>query len=587
MPGWFRLRTLFHDDETHFLELAKHFFHEFFENEFISRRSEARLTVIHVLALLALPPIFYTFYLIPTYDDIGWHFPWQYPAVSLIDQCRYVTLSMVVVGFVAVLEWDALFLDRRDYAILSPLPLKAATIFSAKIAALLLFLSLFIVDVGAFPTLMYPLVATSGLRGTHVSFLRLCDMILAHGVAVFGASAFIFLFFAAVQGLLINFLRPRAFKIVSLCVQVLAMVGLLLLLFLLPITSELVPAWERTHGPGFFWVPPLWFVGVYQTLLGSGDAAFHSLARIAIMALGLVTLACAAGYIISYKRQTQRALEATEAHAADPYWLARATRWVLNQLLLRKPLERATFFFVVNTLVRSTKHRLYLATYAGVGFALAAFGILEVLVHTVRRNFSAVLFQPNEALLAIPLILSFFLLSGMRMVFTVPAELRANWVFQLTEDESWLDCCKGARKAMVLSAVLLLLLLFPLYAVLWGWHIALQHLIFGLMLSLILAELLLMNFRKVPFTCSYQPGKAYITVLGVFYWFAFTTYAYTMATLERWLLHDMVRWIVFIVFTLVVLGGLFLWRKTRLVEGPGLIYEDEPDPDVQTSGLGT
>jgi len=259
----------------------------------------------------------------------------------------------------------------------------------------------------------------------------------------------------------------------------------------------------------------------------------------------------------------------------------------LNQLVLRKPLERATFSFVVNTLVRSIKHRLYLAAYVGVGFALAAFGILEVFVHTVRRDFSTVLLQPNEALLAIPLILSFFLLSGMRVVFTVPAELRANWVFQLAEDESWLDCCSGARKAMVMPALSLLFLLYPLYAVLWGWLVAFQHFIFCLLLSLILLQLLLMNFRKVPFTCSYQPGKAYITVLGVFYWLAFTTYAYTMATLERWLLKDGVRCIVFFVFALAVFGGLILWRKTTSMEGLGLIYEDEPNPDVQTLGLGT
>jgi len=160
-------------------------------------------------------------------------------------------------------------------------------------------------------------------------------------------------------------------------------------------------------------------------------------------------------------------------------------------------------------------------------------------------------------------------------------------VFQLAEDDSWLDCCSGTRKAMVLRAVLLLLLLFPFYAFLWGWLVAFQHLVFGLMLSLILVEVLLMNFRKVPFACSYQPGKAYITVLGVFYWLAFTTYAYTMATLERWLLRDAVRWIVFMAFTLATLGALILRRKTRLAHGPGLIYEDEPNPDVQTLGLST
>jgi hypothetical protein len=586
MPGWVRLRKLLRDDDTHFLELSKHFFRQFFENELIAAGSEARLTVVNALALLAFPPIFYTLYQVDTYANIWWNMPWKYPTVSLIDHYRFVTFSMVVIGFIAILEWDALFLDRQDYAVLTPLPLKAAKIFAAKITALLLFLSLFILDVGGIPTLLYPLVETTGIRSHHVSFLQLCGMIAAHGVAIVSASAFSFLLFVALQGLLVSLLSLRAFKKVSLYVQVLGMVTLLLLLFSLPIISTLLPTGQQARSAQLIWLPPLWFMGLYQTLLGSDVAAFHSLAWRSIIALGLVILACAASYILNYKRHMQRALEATEADPARPSWLHGATRWALNQLVLRKPLERATFFFVVNTVVRSTKHRLYLAAYVGVGFALAAFGILEVFVHTVRRDFSAALFQPNEALLAIPLILSFFLLSGIRVVFTVPAELRANWAFQLAEDESWLECCSGARKAMVMPALSLLLLLYPLYAVLWGWLVAFQHFIFCLMLSLILVQLLLMNFRKVPFTCSYQPGKAYITVLGVFYWLAFTTYAYTMATLERWLLKDGVRCIVFFVFALAVFVGLILWRKTKSIEGLGLIYEDAPNPDVQTLGLG-
>ena len=297
MPGW--LQKLFRDDPRHFLALTKHFFRQFFENEFISRGSEARLGIVHVLAMLPLPGIFYTFYIIPTYDDIRLFFPWQYPAVTLIDQCRYVTLSMIVIGIVAILKWDALFLDRRDYAILGPLPLKGPTIFAAKVTSLLLFLSLFIVDVGGTPTVMYPLVASTGIRGPQVSFLRLSGMVLAHALAVFGGSVFIFLFFVAVQGFLINLLRPRAFKIVSRCIQLQGIVALLLFLFLLPIISAGLPAWEPARDPGLFWVPPLWFVGVYQTLLGSSDAVFHSLASIAVVALALVTLACAAAYAIS------------------------------------------------------------------------------------------------------------------------------------------------------------------------------------------------------------------------------------------------------------------------------------------------
>jgi hypothetical protein len=585
MAGWVQIEKLFSDDQTHFLKLVRHFFQQFFENEFISRGTEARLTVVHVLAVLAVPPILYTLYLVPAYDNIWWNFPERYAAFCLIDHCRYTAFSMVVVGFVAVLEWDALFLDRRDFAILTPLPLQPATIFTAKITALLLFLLLFVIDVGAVPTLLYPVVETMGLRGAPLPVLNFGDLVVSHAVSVFASGVFAFLFFVAVQGILINFLSPRAFKKVSLVIQILAMVTLLLLLFLLPIYSLLVPAWQRAPSPRLYWFPPLWFVGLYQTLLGSDDALFNSLCKVALIAFGGVTFVCAAGYALNYKRHMQRALEAVEAHPAGPSWLSGVAGSALNRLVLRKPLERATFFFVTSTLARSVKHRLYLATYAGVGFALAAFGIVEVLMRTRRRDFIEVLTRPHEALLAVPLILAFFLLSGLRIVFTVPAELRANWLFQLAEDENRLDCCSGARKVMAVLAALLSASLFPLYAALWGWLTAFEDLALGLMLSLILVELLLMNFRKIPFTCSYQPGKANLTVLGTVYWLAFTLYAYGMAALECWLLQDGTQWLAFLFLTLTALVALVVWRKTMVVEGLGIVFEDEPDPEIQTLGI--
>ena len=587
MAGWHRLRTLVHEDETHFLELAKHFFGQFFENELVSRGREARLTVVHVIAMLAAPPIIYTFYLVAVYTSIEIGAPWEYPSVSLIDHCRYVMLAMIVMGFVAILEWDALFLDRRDFAILTPLPVHAATIFAAKIAAPLAFLALFIVGVAGVPTLLYPLVATEGMGGPPLSLLRVCDMVAAHAVAVFSGSAFIFLFFVAVQGLLINSLRPRAFKTASLCIQLAALVALVLILLLLPSTSSFIPTWEQGRQGGWFsWFPPLWFVGVYQTLLGLGGGGFYKLAWRAAAALALVVLACGAGYLLNYKRHTQRALDAVEMHAAPRFGMADATRWMLTHLVVRKPRERAIYFFVTNTAMRSGKHRLYLAAYVGAGSALAAFGLLEVLVYRECPSIRAILYQPNQALLAIPLTLSFFLLSGMRVVFTIPAELRANWVFQIAEDENRLDVFAGVRKVMIVRAALLLVVLLPIYAFLWGWGPACQQLIFSLMLSLILVELLLINFRKIPFTCSYQPGKANMTLLGVLYWLAFTTYAYTMAALERRLLQDDLTWMAFLVLMILLLGGLVVWRKDSLTGNSRIVYEDLPNPEVQTLGLG-
>jgi hypothetical protein len=84
---------------------------------------------------------------------------------------------------------------------------------------------------------------------------------------------------------------------------------------------------------------------------------------------------------------------------------------------------------------------------------------------------------PDEALLSIPLILSFFVLSGMRMVFAIPSELPANWTFQITEDSDHKDCLSGVRKAMMLLAIVpIFSLLFPVYAVLWGLGLALLRL---------------------------------------------------------------------------------------------------------------
>jgi len=586
MARWAWLRRLVYEDETHFLALTRHFFHQFFENEFVARGGESRLTMVHVLALLAVPPILYTFFLIESYGSIAALFPEQYPVTSLIDHCRYVTLSMIVMGFVALLEWDALFLDRRDFAILTPLPVPPTTILAAKIAALLGFVALFIVDVAGVPALLFPLVETEGVRGG-VSFFHLCNMLAAHAVAVFSGSAFVFLCLVAVQGLFINLFRPQTCKAVSRCFQLLTTVALLLALLLLPSTSNAVPVWVQAHGGGwFFWFPPLWFVGLYQTILGLDGALFHSLARTAAIASGIVTLVCCVGYVLNYQRHMQSALERVESSAPKPFILSAAARWALTHIVLRRPLERATYFFVTNTLLRSTKHRLYLTAYVGAGFALAAFGTLGALAYTTDQSLKAALSQPSVPLLAIPLIVSLFLLAGMRVVFAIPAELQANWIFQTAEDEGRIDYLAGVRKVMAVRVVLLLASLFPIYAYLWEWVPAFQQLIFSLVLSLILIELLLVNFRKIPFTCSYQPGKANMSLLGALYWFAFTTYGYTMAALERWLMHSDTRWLVSFVLFFALLAVLKLRRKATSVSGVGITFEDLPNPEVQTLGLG-
>jgi hypothetical protein len=43
---------------------------------------------------------------------------------------------------------------------------------------------------------------------------------------------------------------------------------------------------------------------------------------------------------------------------------------------------------------------------------------------------------------------------------------------------------------------------------LWSWRPAAMHLFLLALLAIILADVALWGFRKIPFTCSYLPGKS-------------------------------------------------------------------------------
>ena len=53
----------------------------------------------------------------------------------------------------------------------------------------------------------------------------------------------------------------------------------------------------------------------------------------------------------------------------------------------------------------------------------------------------------------------------------------------------------------------LFVLLSPFYFVWWSPGAAMAHLVFSITISVLLIEVLTMELRKIPFTCSYPPGK--------------------------------------------------------------------------------
>ena len=242
---------------------------------------------------------------------------------------------------------------------------------------------------------------------------------------------------------------------------------------------------------------------------------------------------------------------------------SRRRRWIT----LKNPVENAVFHFIAQTIARSARHRLFLATYGGFGAAVAVLSLGA---------------GGRDGLLTLPLILSFVLVSGLRAAFNFPCELRANWVFQVSEIEAAGPYAAGTRKWIVWCAIVPLFALFaPMEFSCWPWEVAVFHLAFGITLSLVLLKILFSGFRKIPFTCAHFPGKVNFTFLLAIYAFGFTMYSRIMAGLETWLTGEPLAAAGFLA---IVWVGLSAMPRRRGPEA-AIDYEDAGDPVIRTLDL--
>ena len=559
--------------------LIRHFFGRFFDNELVSQHGDMRTNVVQAFGLVATPGLMVPFYMIPQRARFDHPFAWHW--VLLSDYYFFIMFSMVVMGFVMVFEWDALFPDRKDYLILTPLPLGGGSIFAGKMLALVIFLGLFAVDANFFCTLLAPLV--TGGEGTRAPLIW--RLIGIHAVSVLGAGTFVALSIASVQGVLINLLTGRGFRRVSPWVQMGLMSGLIIVLFLTPLACASIRPLVESHSPLLRWFPPFWFLGLYLDMLPGQPAgpAFHELAELARQGLAISATAFTLTYLAGYRRHARRVMQSVEGAEGGPGRLRTTFDTAVNRWLLPHPLERATFHFINNTILRNAKQRLFLATYGGIAVALALPAVLRI---GMRPGAPIVSFYA-AGLLSVPLTLSFFAVSGLRAAFNFPAELRANWVFQICESEDSMPHMRAARKWIVLMGMAPLFgLLAPLEIYFRGWRLGFIHLSFALALSLVLLNVLLIWFRKIPFTCSYFPGKTSMAVMFFLYLAGFTAYSWSMADLEAKLLNEPAQLLLFYAVIAASLYGLARLEKRELGVDDSLIYEDEPDPIVRSLELG-
>jgi hypothetical protein len=144
--------------------------------------------------------------------------------------------------------------------------------------------------------------------------------------------------------------------------------------------------------------------------------------------------------------------------------------------------------------------------------------------------------------LSIPFIVTFLLLIGLRIVFEIPVELRANWIFQLMLDSDRQECEPLARTVMLTSVLpWVLALTFGVYYYLEGMPVALFHTLVVLVWSILLTNILLIRFRKLPFTCNLPVFKQHSIVILISLCFGFLIYAGSTAEFEASALAEPVR----------------------------------------------
>src|SRR5437016_6009328 len=101
--------------------------------------------------------------------------------------------------------------------------------------------------------------------------------------------------------------------------------------------------------------------------------------------------------------------------------------------------------------MRSRQHRVILAFYLGIGFALTIFLLRSpsVTEHILETGISVAAQEVSIPILASTLIMMIFWVVGTRVLFSMPIDLGANWVFRITTRLDGAQYLTAARRALL------------------------------------------------------------------------------------------------------------------------------------------
>jgi CubicO group peptidase (beta-lactamase class C family) len=385
-------------------------------------------------------------------------------------------------------------------------------------------------------------------------------------VVMLAAGAFIYCCVLGAQGLAAQLLPRRHFLRVSSWMQLAAFVIFLAAYFLEPKLVTPADLISREGSAYIEWSPSYWFLGLFQQL--NGSPALPELARRAWIAIAIAFGATASAYTLAYLRTLRRIVEEPDIPPAAAFRI-RLPRFG-NRFVT------AIGQFSIRTLLRSRQHRLLLAFYLGIGFAAA------ILFKKSDEAPGATDAVPQISVLCSTIVMTILCVLGIRIVFSLPIDMRANWIFRTTPTPAGPECMTARRQALyMLSVVPVCLGSAALLFAIWPWQAAAKHLVVLVLLGSAIAELCLRGTQKLPFTCSFLPGKANANVVVQLSGMVMLPMILKLAELER----DAFDYLAGYAAMVGVLAALAIgvrWSTARLArsEGGALRFEEVEEPAI-------
>lgn len=512
--------------------LVRHFLERFFNHETASPDGDSKTRLVQLAFAAGLPGLMVAVYLWPVYHPVIVYppHPDAIPGpppywVQVNHHFFFVIYSFVVMGLITVFEWDLFFPDLLDIQVMGTLPVPHRRVFMGRVAAISLLIGGFLFDANFLAPIVLPMSTDPP------SLVRLE---MGHVAAVAASGLFAAFSIVAAQSVLLALFGENVFRKVSLLLQGAAVTGFTMLLLLFPVLSGVTPSLLQSGNPAVLLFPPYWFLGIYQSALGEPTAIpeFQSLQTIGWIALGVALAISVCAYPIAYLRRVKNLVEGAVTRSGRNRTIVPGNA-VLHSVLVRKPIGRAVFHFINQTLLRLPRYRIYLVLYGGIGLSMLIATVLRLNVDHGRLRAEA----SGDGIRAAVGIVAFWVTVGLRTAFVSSGNQRAGWIFrfihgrpahfaaslqELRAVKIWVLCCSLAAT----TAVVFVLRAFT-PAELLSFQSMSAQLLVGAGLCILLTDAVFAEVLTVPFTgeaVGEKPNIAF-TLLKFFTFFPFVTAA--------------------------------------------------------------